>query len=79
MARLFPDLPKTLGGVAYQDGQFADFRLNLALVLSALERGAVALNHAEATALLLEGGGCGGRWCGMGFRGRKWRSGPRPW
>lgn len=39
MARLFPDLPKTLGGVAYQDGQFADFRLNLALVLSALERG----------------------------------------
>ena len=56
VARLFPDLPKTLGGVAYQDGQFADFRLNLALVLSALERGAVALNHAEATALLLEGG-----------------------
>ena len=53
VARLFPDLPKTLGGVAYQDGQFADFRLNLALVLSALERGAVALNHAEATALLL--------------------------
>ncbi len=56
VARLFPDLPKTLGGVAYQDGQFADFRLNLALILSALERGAVALNHAEAKALLLEGG-----------------------
>lgn len=54
--RLFPELPPTLGGVAYQDGQFADFRLNLALVLSALERGAVAVNHAEATALLLEGG-----------------------
>ncbi len=53
---LFPDLPRTLGGVAYQDGQFEDFRLNLALVLSALDRGAVALNHAEAKALLLEGG-----------------------
>ncbi|WP_347241626.1 FAD-dependent oxidoreductase [Thermus sp.] len=56
VARLFPDLPRTLGGVAYQDGQFADFRLNLALIFSALERGAVAVNHAEATALLLEGG-----------------------
>jgi glycerol-3-phosphate dehydrogenase len=54
--RLFPDLPETLGGVAYQDGQFADFRLNLALVLSALARGAVALNHAEATALLVRDG-----------------------
>jgi glycerol-3-phosphate dehydrogenase len=53
---LFPDLPKTLGGVAYQDGQFEDFRLNLALVLSALDRGAVALNYAEAKALLWEGG-----------------------
>jgi len=53
---LFPDLPKTLGGVAYQDGQFEDFRLNLALVLSALERGAVALNYAEAKVLLWEGG-----------------------
>lgn len=53
---LFPDLPPTLGGILYQDGQFADYRLNLALILSAIGRGAVALNHAEATALLLEGG-----------------------
>lgn len=53
---LFPDLPPTLGGILYQDGQFADHRLNLALVLSALARGAVALNHAEATGFLLEGG-----------------------
>ncbi|WP_117238260.1 glycerol-3-phosphate dehydrogenase/oxidase [Thermus sediminis] len=53
---LFPDLPPTLGGVAYADGQFEDFRLNLALILSALERGGVALNHAQAKALLLEGG-----------------------
>ena len=53
---LFPDLPPSLGGVAYQDGQFADHRLNLALILSALERGAVALNHAQAKAFLLEGG-----------------------
>ncbi|TBH21350.1 glycerol-3-phosphate dehydrogenase/oxidase [Thermus thermamylovorans] len=53
---LFPDLPPTLGGVLYWDGQFADHRLNLALVLSALERGAVALNHAEATGFLRKGG-----------------------
>lgn len=53
---LFPELPPTLGGVLYQDGQFADHRLNLALVLSALARGAVALNHAEATGFLLKGG-----------------------
>ncbi len=53
---LFPDLPPTLGGVLYWDGQFLDYRLNLALVLSALARGAVALNHAEATGFLLRGG-----------------------
>ncbi|WP_243090415.1 FAD-dependent oxidoreductase [Thermus neutrinimicus] len=53
---LLPSLPPTLGGILYQDGQFADHRLNLALVLSALQRGAVALNHAEATGFLLREG-----------------------
>ncbi|KIX84781.1 FAD-dependent oxidoreductase [Thermus filiformis] len=56
VADLFPDLPRTLGGVLYLDGQFQDHRLNLALVLSALARGGLALNHAEAVALLQEGG-----------------------
>ncbi len=54
--RLFPDLPRTLGGVLYLDGQFHDHRLNLALVLSALKRGAVALNYAEAKGFLLKEG-----------------------
>ncbi|WP_243029768.1 FAD-dependent oxidoreductase [Thermus altitudinis] len=53
---LFPDLPPTLGGILYQDGQFADHRLNLALILSALSRKAVALNYAEATGFLLKEG-----------------------
>ncbi|RTH11243.1 glycerol-3-phosphate dehydrogenase, partial [Thermus scotoductus] len=53
---LFPDLPPTLGGILYQDGQFADYRLNLALILSALSRGAVALNYAEATGFLVREG-----------------------
>jgi glycerol-3-phosphate dehydrogenase len=55
VARLFPDLPPTLGGVLYRDGQFEDFRLNLALVRSALQRGAIALNYAEARGFLLKG------------------------
>ena len=53
---LFPDLPRTLGGILYLDGQFHDHRLNLALVLSALKRGAAALNYAEAKGFLLKGG-----------------------
>ncbi|GLV48049.1 glycerol-3-phosphate dehydrogenase [Thermus sp. LT1-2-5] len=56
VAARFPQLPKTLGGVLYWDGQFSDHRLVLALLLSALHRGAIALNHAEATAFLLRGG-----------------------
>ena len=53
---LVPGLPPTLGGILYQDGQFADYRLNLALILSALSRGAVALNYAEATGFLVREG-----------------------
>ncbi|GAA6755552.1 glycerol-3-phosphate dehydrogenase [Thermus sp. 2.9] len=56
VAAHFPQLPKTLGGILYWDGQFLDHRLTLALLLSALHRGATALNHAEATAFLLQGG-----------------------
>ncbi|BDG17027.1 FAD-dependent oxidoreductase [Thermus brockianus] len=56
VAELFPDLPPTLGGILYWDGQFQDHRLVLALLLSALRRGALALNHAEAHAFLLKGG-----------------------
>ncbi len=52
--RRFPTLrPEGLvGGVLYYDGQFDDARMNLAIVLTALQHGAVAVNHAEVTALL---------------------------
>ncbi|QWK21011.1 FAD-dependent oxidoreductase [Thermus antranikianii] len=68
---LFPGLPPTLGGILYQDGQFADYRLNLALILSALARGAVALNHAEATGFLLKGGRVRGAVVRDRLRGRE--------
>lgn len=45
-----------VGSVAYQDGQFDDARFNLAVVLTALEEGAVALNHTEVIALTKEHG-----------------------
>ncbi len=44
------------GAVVYTDGQFDDARMNLAIVLTAIEAGAVALNHAEVTGFLLEEG-----------------------
>lgn len=68
---LFPGLPPTLGGILYQDGQFADYRLNLALILSAIGRGAVALNHAEATGFLLKGGRVRGAVVRDRLRGRE--------
>jgi glycerol-3-phosphate dehydrogenase len=43
------------GGVLYHDGQFDDARLNVAIALSALERGAVIVTHAAITGLLHEG------------------------
>jgi glycerol-3-phosphate dehydrogenase len=39
------------GGVVYHDGQFDDARMNVALALSAAERGAVIATHAEVVAL----------------------------
>jgi len=40
------------GGVLYYDGQFNDARMNLALALTAIEQGAVAVNHLEVVGLL---------------------------
>jgi glycerol-3-phosphate dehydrogenase len=45
-----------VGGVKYWDGQFDDARLALLLARTALQRGALVLNHCAATALLREGG-----------------------
>jgi hypothetical protein len=51
--RRFPQLKADglRGGVVYYDGQFDDARMNVAIALSAAERGAVVLTHAEVTAL----------------------------
>jgi glycerol-3-phosphate dehydrogenase len=43
------------GGVRYWDGQFDDARLALLLARTALQRGAVVLNHCAATGLLRDG------------------------
>ncbi len=44
------------GGIKYWDGQFDDARLALLLARTAIERGAVVLNHCAVTGLLREGG-----------------------
>ena len=43
------------GGVVYHDGQFDDARMNVAIAVSAAERGAVVATHAEVVALHHEG------------------------
>jgi glycerol-3-phosphate dehydrogenase len=43
------------GGVLYHDAQFDDARLALTLALSAADRGAALLNHAEVTNFIREG------------------------
>jgi glycerol-3-phosphate dehydrogenase len=51
------------GGVRYWDGQFDDARLALAIARSAADRGALVVNHVEATALVHEAGQVRGvRW-----------------
>jgi glycerol-3-phosphate dehydrogenase len=45
-----------VGGVKYWDGQFDDARLALLLARTALDRGALLLNHFPATGLLREDG-----------------------
>lgn len=44
------------GGVVYYDGQFDDARMNVAIALTAAERGGVVATHAEVTALHHAGG-----------------------
>jgi len=44
------------GGVRYWDGQFDDARLALLLARTAAERGALVVNHVEATGLLRQNG-----------------------
>ena len=43
------------GGVSYHDGQFDDARLLIHLLLTALEQGAVAVNHVRVTEILRDG------------------------
>jgi glycerol-3-phosphate dehydrogenase len=45
-----------VGSVAYFDGQFDDARMNVELAVTAVEQGAVAVNHVEVTALEKDGG-----------------------
>lgn len=54
----FPMLKKEglKGAVLYYDGQFNDARMNLSLILSAIEEGAAAANYVRATKLMKEHG-----------------------
>jgi glycerol-3-phosphate dehydrogenase len=56
--RRFPQLRDDglRGGVIYYDGQFDDARMNLAIALSAAERGAVIATHTSVVALHAEDG-----------------------
>jgi glycerol-3-phosphate dehydrogenase len=56
--RRFPQLREEglRGGVVYYDGQFDDARMNLALALSAAERGAIVVTHAAVVDLHVEEG-----------------------
>jgi len=45
-----------VGGIKYWDGQFDDARLAVLLARTAIERGAVVLNHVAVTGLLRDGG-----------------------
>lgn len=42
------------GGVVYYDGQFNDARMNVALILTAVQRGAIAVNHMRVIDLIKE-------------------------
>ena len=48
--------PGLVGGIRYWDGQFDDARLALLLARTAVQRGAVVLNHCAVTGLLREDG-----------------------
>ncbi|BGP03435.1 Glycerol-3-phosphate dehydrogenase, mitochondrial [Rhodotorula toruloides] len=55
----FPMLKKDglTGAVVYYDGQHNDSRMNVALVMTAVQYGAVAANHTEVTSLIKDGEG----------------------
>lgn len=44
------------GGVLYYDGQFDDARMNVTLAMTAIQQGAVVLNHVEVVSLRKENG-----------------------
>lgn len=48
------------GGVLYYDGQFDDARMNVSIILTALDQGAVALNHLEVKGLTKDANGITG-------------------
>ncbi|HXW60162.1 MAG TPA: FAD-dependent oxidoreductase, partial [Myxococcota bacterium] len=54
----FPTLKKEglKGAVLYYDGQFDDARMNISIILSAIEKGAKAANYVRAISLLKEDG-----------------------
>ncbi len=47
---------RLLGAVLYYDGQFDDARMNLAIAVTAINHGAVVVNHVEVTSLVKETG-----------------------
>lgn len=56
--KMFPNLKhdSLFGGVVYYDGQQNDSRMNVSLMLTALQEGAVALNHVKVNELLQHDG-----------------------
>jgi glycerol-3-phosphate dehydrogenase len=60
------------GGVLYYDGQFNDARMNLALAQTALEQGALCLNHLEVVGLLHSAGRVAGATVRERFGGETW-------
>ncbi|PCH39804.1 DAO-domain-containing protein [Wolfiporia cocos MD-104 SS10] len=45
-----------VGALVYYDGQHNDSRMNIALIMTAVQQGAVVVNHAEVTELRKDGG-----------------------
>ena len=71
--RRFPQLREDglRGGVVYYDGQFDDARMNLAIAISAAERGAVIATHTAVVALHEEAGRLGGATVEDAFTGER--------
>lgn len=61
------------GGVVYYDGQFNDTRLNITIILSAVQRGAVALNYVEAVDLVKVDGKVCGVWLEDRLTGKRYK------